>query len=529
MNHRMGGSVRARLGATALAVVTATSAMSFVLATPAAARPATPIGAFTPRGAWSFISAPLLHPPKLRMVAHTKHAALAPGDFLLANFPNVTAPGPMDGQSGPLIVNNDLQPVWFDPVPPDVVAADLKQQTYDGHPVLSWWQGVVTDTGATTSGEVIVVNDAYHTVATLKGDTKAGWVISPHEVDIRGRDAWVTSYKTLHGIDLAAYGGAKDGTLEDFAVQEYDLHTGRLLYTWDAYNPGGTPHVALSQSDQLVPTSPSVPWDAYHGNSIELVGAHDFLVSMRDTSAAYLVDRRTGKVIWTLGGKDSNFTIPPNAHFAWQHHVELHHAGIVTLFDDDCCAIVGPGKFAAPNGPAKGLVLRLHFKQHRVTLVHQYLHGHTFAVAFMGSMQVLTDHKAVVGWGSKPYFTEFSRTGRALLDAKFPGKDLSYRTLYTDDWVGRPSDPPAGAVRKTNGTDVIYASWNGATQVAEWEVLAGTSSTRLSTVATSARTGFETAIHLHRTYRHFEVRALGAGGRRLGTSPSFSAVTPGFY
>ncbi len=48
-------------------------------------------------------------------------------------------------------------------------------QTYNGKPVLSWWQGTVTGTGVTTSGEDVVVDQHYRHVATLKGAD--GWVI----------------------------------------------------------------------------------------------------------------------------------------------------------------------------------------------------------------------------------------------------------------------------------------------------------------------------------------------------------------
>ncbi|MGO9955429.1 MAG: hypothetical protein ACLP50_05525, partial [Solirubrobacteraceae bacterium] len=105
-----------------------------------------------------------------------------------------------------------------------------------------------------------------------------------------------------------------------------------------------------------------------------------------------------------------------------------------------------------------------------------------------------------------------------LLDAGFPLGETIYRALLTDTWVGTPYYPPSGAVRGTTA----YASWNGATEVAKWEVLAGSSAGNLQVVATHGRTGFETAITLARTYALYSVRALSAAGRVLGTSKSFS-------
>ncbi|MGH8988197.1 MAG: arylsulfotransferase family protein, partial [Acidimicrobiales bacterium] len=447
---------------------------------------------------------------------------LAKGDFLVANFPNVDLPGPMEGQSGPLILNSKLQPVWFKALPTDVVALDLKQQTYEGKPVLSWWQGVVTNTGATVTGTVVVVDQHYRTVAKLVG--KDGWVISPHDVAISGHDAWVTSYRVVKHVDLSAYGGAKDGTLYDFGIQEYDLESGRLLYTWDAYK-----RVSLADSYQAPPPKPTVPWDAYHGNSVQLVRGGKFLVSMRNTWAVYMVDKKTSDIAWTLGGKSSTFTIPSKARFEWQHDVMLSSGGVLTAFDDNCCEISSSGTLGTPGGSAKGLVLKLDVKRHTAKLLHSYLHGADFDVAFTGSLQRLPNGNVLVGWGSKPYFSEYSKDGRMLLDAVLPGKDLSYRALFTADWVGKPDDRPTGTARKAHGKATVYASWNGATQVASWRVLAGRTAGHMTTVAKKAKSGFETAIHLRHSYKLFKVQALDAKGHVLRTSEAFMVPTAGYY
>ena len=83
-----------------------------------------------------------------------------------------------------------LQPVWFNPIGVNALAANLRVQSYNGKPVLSWWQGTVSPAGVTTSGEDVVVDQHYRHVATLKG--AGGWVISQHEMVISGANAWVT-------------------------------------------------------------------------------------------------------------------------------------------------------------------------------------------------------------------------------------------------------------------------------------------------------------------------------------------------
>ncbi len=476
-----------------------------------------PVGAYTTKGAYSFVTEPSLHPPKLHTDGPVLAGELAPGYIFTTNFYNLNYP-PLVGQSGPLILDRNLQPVWFQPVPESVVASNLSLQTYQGKPALAWWQGVVTNTGSTESGEDVVVNQHYQTVARLKATD--GWVLTLHEFLISGEDAWVTANKNI-AKNLSSYGGAYNGALIDSAVQEYNLKTGRLLRSWDALD-----HIPLGDSYASVPTN-GFPWDAYHVNAIDLTGDGTFLVSMRNTWAAYKVND-TGRIEWTLGGKRSSFELGPGAAFQWQHDVKLQAdstegstVSTVTMFDDHCCQLTGGGTSVPATGPSRGLVLKLDQAARTATLVAQYPGGGKFETEYMGDTQPLQNGNTFVGWGSEPYLSEYSPSGRLLLEGSFPGSDLSYRSTL-EPWVGLPLSPPAGAARTNGNSTTVYASWNGATEVVSWRVLAVAGAGRMTAVATHARSGFETAIAVPPGYSGFEVQALGAGGRAIGVSRLFT-------
>ncbi len=466
------------------------------------------IGDYTTNGAYSFVSAPSLHPPVIKSDTATAAGKLAPGEILMANFYDLNYP-PMVGQSGPLILDNHLQPVWFRPVPKNIVAGNLSLQTYQGKPALAWWQGYVTNTGATETGEDVVVDQHYRTVATLRAT--GGWVITLHELVIRGDDAWVTVNKNLP-MNLSKYGGAYNGALIDSAVQEYNLKTGKLLYTWDALK-----HIPLNDSRASLPTN-GFPWDAYHVNAIDVLGDGTFVVSMRNDWAAYKVDIKTGGIEWTLGGPHSSFRFGAGAEFQWQHDVVVYPGTpLVTLFDDHCCQITGGGTYVPATGPSRGLVLKLDQRAHTATVAGQYGHGSSFDAEYMGSLEPLPGGNEFVGWGSANYLSEFSSSGQMLLDGVLPYPDITYRAEVAP-WVGVPPYPPAGAARTHAGKTTVYASWNGDTQVASWRVLANN-----ATVATAAKSGFETAIALARPTAVLRLQALDASGRVLGTSAPFTA------
>ncbi len=507
-------SLRWRLPTVVLGVLAVFALVDFRFA----AHPGAPVGAYKLDGAYTYRSAPGLHPPIIRAASRATGGTPAPGYILTGNFYDLTKP-PMTGQSGPLMLDNSLQPVWFRPVPTNVVASNLDEQTYRGQPVLTWWQGVVTNTGQTSSGKYVVVNQHYQTVATLQGT--GGWVLTLHTMVIDGDDAWVTANKNVP-MNLSKWGGVYNGTLVDSAVQEYNLSTGKLVRSWDAYK-----HIGLDDSHSLPPGN-GFPWDAYHVNSIDVLGNNAVLVSMRDTWGVYKINTTSGKIDWTLGGNHSDFKFGQNAEFKYQHDVTLLPNNELSIFDDHCCFLESGGTYLAPTGPSRAEVLKLDLASHTATLVSQYRHHDEDGrqgtdASYMGSAELLPNGNVFVGYGNLPFFAEYTRSGQLVMDALFPGSDLSYRAIKIPptQWVGLPLSPPSAAARQSGGKTTVYASWNGATRVTSWRVLAGASASQLSVVATRAKAGFETAIAVSQNYADYKVQALDASGKVIGTSRVF--------
>ena len=210
---------------------------------------------------------------------------------------------------------------------------------------------------------------------------------------------------------------------------------------------------------------------------------------------------------------------------------------MVSVFDDACCgfdSITSKGvKFGKASGPSRGLVIKLNLTNHTGSFVAQYVRAKNFNASFLGNAQLLPNGNVSLGWGSTPFFSEDSSKGKVLLDAFWPVPDVNYRT-YVENWVGIPFFPPSGAVRNNAGKATVYASWDGDTQVVGWRVLAGTSAQSLKTVATKAKSGFETTIPLSSTYKAYKVQALGPKSKVLGTSNAFPTSSsnnglPGAY
>ena len=125
--------------------------------------------------------------------------------------------------------------------------------------------------------------------------------------------------------------------------------------------------------------------------------------------------------------------------------------------------------------------------------------------------------------GSAADFTEYDPKGALIFDGRFVDGNASYRA-YRLPWSAQPAGTPAVAASTAKRTTTVYASWNGATNVADWRVLGGGAVNALRAVSTARKRGFETAITLA-AQTYVAVQALDSAGRTLSQSPTIRAVT----
>jgi hypothetical protein len=154
-------------------------------------------------------------------------------------------------------------------------------------------------------------------------------------------------------------------------------------------------------------------------------------------------------------------------------------------------------------------------------VLRQLNHTPKLLSTYEGSVQTLPHGNVFVGWGAQPYFTEYNTRGNVVFEARMVGNNASYRA-YRFRWSGTPESKPSVAGVTKGSRTKVSASWNGATAVARWRVLGGSSGSSLHTVTTVAKNGFETAVGIA-ARRYIQVQALSASGTVLGTSPVAAA------
>jgi Arylsulfotransferase (ASST) len=465
---------------------------------------AAPAPAPAPKEYQSFRSRPELRPPDVTVSSEDRAAT---GDLFLAPYSGV-------GQYGPMILNEHGELIWFKPLAPaGTRAADFRVQQYEGKPVLTWWQDPLIAGGSRTAGEVIA-NSAYQEIAVIRAGN--GYQPDLHEFLITPQGTGLITVYDAIDCNLSSVGGPRDGAVADTLAQEIDLKTGLVMYEWHSLD-----HVPLQSSyNSAAPTSRAEPFDYFHINSIDAGGGGgsgqngDLLIDSRNTWAAYDIDAKTGQVRWTLGGKHSSFKEGPGAATAFQHDARRQPDGAITFFDN--------GAFPQVHSQSRAIEVTLDEASMTATLTRSYEHENPLVAGSQGNVQALAGGDWMVGWGQAGYLSEIDGAGHVLFNAHLPPDWESYRT-YALPWSGQPVTPPAvAAIAAAAGHAgaTAYASWNGASEVASWHVLAGASPTSLEPAASAAKSGFETAISLPAASAsgYVEVQALSAAGTVLGSS-----------
>src|SRR5215208_339678 len=444
-------------------------------------------------GAWAFRSRPDLSPPAVEVT--TQAHDTAPGYIFVA---------PEEGdarQGGSMIFDDRGEVVWFRPLQGRYGRAhDLKVQRYRGKSVLTWMDGV---------NEYVIFDHSYREIARLSAGN--GYYGDHHEFLISPQDTALILIYNAVPWDLSSIGGLKNGTVWQVIVRELDIESGEVLFEWHSIE-----HVGLDETYATVSQDGRPGLDYFHANSIEVDHDNNLLVSARQTFTVYKIDRNTGEIIWRLGGKNSDFEMGPGTRFAFQHDARRQRDGTITLFDNG--TTIFHDSVPEVVEESRGIVLELDERKMSASLVREYTHPDKQYAHAGGNMQLLPNHNVFIGCGRALVFSELSKDGELLFDARLPPPNRSYR-YFRFPWSGHPTDRPAAVAERANEEELeVYASWNGATEVSSWEVLAGPRADQLEPLGSVPRNGFETAMSVQSPHPYVAVRAKDRSGRILETT-----------
>jgi hypothetical protein len=442
-------------------------------------------------GAWAFRSRPDLSPP-VAEVATRAHDTAAGYVFVAPETGGA-------GRGGSLIVDDSGEVVWFRPLPAAFGGAkDLKVQSYRGKPVLTWGE---------KPGEYVIFDDSYHEIARFTA--AGGYEGDHHEFLISPQDtALITIYSAVP-MDLTPVGGLQNDLAWQGIIQELDIETGEVIFEWRSLE-----HVGFDETYATLMQDGRSGFDYFHINSIDVEPDNNLLVSARETFAVYKIDRVSGEIIWRLGGKKSDFEMQEGTRFAFQHDARRLPDGTISIFDNGITVFLNDLPEAIEE--SRAIVLNVDEDKMKAKLVGEYTHPDKKFADAAGNTQVLPNGNVFVGWGRALAISEFDHDGKMLFDLTLPAENRSYRAFRLP-WNAQPDGAPAVDAERTSSEEArVYASWNGATEVESWEVLAGPGPDRLESLGEVPRDGFETAMLVRTSDAYVAVKARDQSGRELG-------------
>ena len=449
---------------------------------------AAPTARFATQPAWRVPPVSVNHPPD----------GVAPGYVVAAPFTLGSPPGaPV---SGPVILDDEGEPIWYLPLP-HLEAHNLRVQTYHGRPVLTWYEGAL---GGSYGGSCVIYDFAYNELKRVRGGHGLSCDLHEFLLTPKGTALLAIAATVPQSDDVGA-------SIVEGVVQEREIDSGKVLFEWHSLD-----HVPVAESYRSDVT-PAGNIDYFHLNSIDLDTDGNYLVSARHTSTVYKIDRRSGKIIWRLGGKESDFSFGEGASFAFQHDARRQKDGTITLFDNGA---TGPG-VEQVEPASRPIRLHVDATARTAALVREYVPGLLRSSEAMGNLQVLPDGGVFVGWGTAGAWTEFAPDGTVRYDASFADGRASYR-VFRFPWRGVPDSAPSIVLERDARGLTAHVSWNGSTQVAAWRLLGGAAPRSLTRLAQVHRTGFETSLSVPSAPAHVAVAALDAHGKELARTTTIA-------
>ncbi len=394
---------------------------------------------------------------------------------------------------------------------------DFRRQDYKGRPYITYWNGCNTQ-GAHWGhrwGRVTFIDEEYNNF-TVNPDFSINTLDEANRGQIDMHDHQMTEDDTMvvttyHNVqkDLSGHKGvnitANNTWIAESMFCEFDIESGEVLFKWSAMD-----HIPLKLSHWGLKGNRGtrhVPWDWFHINSVQKVGKN-YLVSARHHWAVYLVSGKDGHVIWNLNGIGHGSWGMIPSRFRWQHHARAHnvteHGMIVSLFNNHVAGI----RNRKTQSQALAFYVPLPASRKKPIKLLRRLQTHD-DMAFsstQGSYQLdLSNGHGFVGYGKVPLLREYgpAQDGRDLRwQARF-GHDsavMSYRA-FKAEWRGTPKNWDPIAVfeplpTQHNKPAHVFVSWNGATDISDWAIFAGSTRDNLTSVGMTRRMGFETTFQL---------------------------------
>ncbi|MEG0688851.1 MAG: arylsulfotransferase family protein, partial [Hungatella sp.] len=214
-----------------------------------------------------------------------------------------------------------------------------------------------------------------------------------------------------------------------------EVKDNNVVFEWDSTKDSELYDLSVEGNIYANNTRESQWADYMHCNSMDLdIKDNNLLLSFRNLNAIMKIDRKSGEIIWILGGKGDMFGLTDEQKFNRQHFARYTEDGSITLFDNSTNYSVGGGEYYGNGtGVPRGLEFYLDESNHKVISWKAYDYGMPQA-EIMGSAQKLDENKMLLGWGwsmKVPSYAMFSEIDSASHTTLFEcSSDIQQNMTY---------------------------------------------------------------------------------------------------
>ncbi|HLT23748.1 MAG TPA: aryl-sulfate sulfotransferase [Ignavibacteria bacterium] len=226
----------------------------------------------------------------------------------------------------------------------------------------------------------------------------------------------VMSYDSTK-VDMSTIvpGGHPGASVIGLVIQELDKEK-NVVYQWRSWE-----EMEITDASSSIDLTQQ-KLDPIHGNSIERDYDGHLLISSRHLDEITKLDRRTGKIIWRLGGKKNEFTfINDPERFSYQHDARRVAPGRILLFDN--------GNYHSPPY-SRAIEYELNEITKTAKLVWEFNHNKEVYGFAMGNAQRLSNGNTLICWGAtQPNVTEVNPLGQIVFEMSLEPGLFSYRAF----------------------------------------------------------------------------------------------------
>ncbi|KXT07710.1 hypothetical protein AC579_7860 [Pseudocercospora musae] len=427
---------------------------------------------FDRSGLYQFVTRPEIRAPKWNVNVHYPDL-VSPGYWFVAPREPLGANEQIGGWIGPTIYDNAGELVWSGaPKFLQTRVDDFRLSNVAGEPLMT----MIWD----EHGAGVMMNSSYE-IVTAREFTRPH-LINMHEfhfVDDGRRAIILRGNRTKAGAEDAKAVGIDDETscMADFDdFEEFDTTTWERTFKWSSFGRIGLSE-STWQDSRRIKEKCEEGWDFLHANSVDKSRDGDFFFSARFTNAIYKISKMDGSIIWRLGGVKTDFAMG-TVSFTGQHSVryvsENETHTLITILDNAKIDDLPP-----TQEHSRGLLLALNTAARPMTMsvVTEYPHprGPGGYAKARGNLQTLESGNVFIGWSEQATLSEHLPDGTLIMDAQLEPDWLGSYRNYKFPFVGQPKEKEIAVVAVAHSSDgetttEVFVSWNGATEVASWNL-----------------------------------------------------------